>query len=248
VFRADALMLQAMKGASQVGLYGVAYRFLDSFLFVSWGLGNVALPRIARAAPEERDRTFETTLALILTFYVPLAVGAYFVGDEVVEFVFGSRYRSAGSAVFWLMGAGVFYGAAYLGRMACIAVGRGRPIAYVAAAALVVNIAGNAFAIPRYGFEGASVMTFVSSIIEATLIVGFYARERDALSARGPWLVPLLAGAAMALAMAVVGDDALVQGITGSLTFAVTLVVLARSLAGRELEVALALVRRKKES
>ena len=246
VFRIDALMLQAIKGPVQVAFYGVAYRFLDSFMFIAWSFGNVALPRIARSESEGQERTFEISLALIVTAYLPLAIAAFFLGNEMVALAFGDRYRAAGHAVFWLMAAGVFYGAAYLGRMACIAIGRTSAIARLGAAALVVNVIGNSFLIPAHGFEGAAVMTMATSALEGVGIVAVFLRHRGDVRWDGPILVPLLAALPMILAMWLLDGSAWAAAIVGAVVFALGTVIGARVLAPELASVATSLLRRRR--
>jgi O-antigen/teichoic acid export membrane protein len=156
VFRIDAVMLQAIRGPIEVGVYGVAYRFFETLLFATWALSSVALPRMARArAGAETTRTFELTAALLITFYLPIAVGSPFVAEWLVVKLFSARYVEAADIVPALTGAALLYGIAYLARMGALALDRGAPIAWIAAATVAVNVSSNAFAIPRWGFHGA---------------------------------------------------------------------------------------------
>ena len=205
VYRVDTVMLQAIRGALQVGIYGVAYRFLDSFLFVAWALTNVALPRMARASRSpETTRTYELTLALMLCFYLPLAAVTPFSAHWIVTTIFSSSYSAAADAVPALTAAACLYALAYLGRVAAIALGRRVAIAAIAGVALVTNVGMNAFAIPRWGFRGAAWVTLATEILEGALLTVLFVRTHERPRLARPLLVPV--AATLALVAAVVGS------------------------------------------
>jgi O-antigen/teichoic acid export membrane protein len=205
-FRLDAVLLQILRGPIAVAMYGIAYRFFESFLFVSWSLSNVALPRIARSdGGRSATQPFQMALGLALIVYVPIAVGALFAADWVVVTVFSQRYASAGPAVVWLTGALVFYGIAYLARTATIALGRRSGIAQIAVAVLVINLGLNIVLIPEYGFMAAAAVTFVTEVVDAILLTILFLRTAGRFMPEGFVFVPAAAGGVMALVLWLAG-------------------------------------------
>lgn len=208
LFRLDTVMVQALEGAEQVGLYGVAFRFFESFLFLTWILTNLTFPRISRQGRGDRStRTLEVSVTVTLAAYLPLFVGSLFVSRWAVSTLFGERYAEAAEAVPWLTFALVCYGITYQVRTASMALGAGRVIAWIAGTALAVNLPLNLLLIPRYGFVGAATATAVVSALELLLTV-LVARRFDLVRVP-PRLaaVPLLAALAMAGVLALMGSD-----------------------------------------
>lgn len=228
LLRVDAVLLQAMKGPVAVGLYGIAYRFLDSFLFVAYGLGVVAVPRIARSGwSEEGTQGFNGVLAAMLAFYVPLGVGGVFLGRWAVTLLFGERYAEAGGAVRWLAPAAAFYAVAYLCRFCSVALGKRRQITAVAGAALGANVVANLVVIPRYGYTGAAAVTFFSEVLEAVLLTVVLVRAAVGFRLDRLVAAPLVAGAAMAAALAVHGREDAAGALLGAGAYLVVLGVVA---------------------
>lgn len=224
VFRIDAVMLQAMEGPVAVGLYGVAYRFLDSLLFVAWGLGSAAVPRMSRARDVHVvNGVFTATWAVALAFYLPLAVGAPFASVWAVTTVFGERYAEAAAAVPWLLSAGVAYGSAHLLRMALLALDRRRAMAWIAGSALIVNVAGNVYAITTFGFVGAAVMTFISGVFELLLLLAVYHRATGEAPGLPLLLLPLSASAVLGAALLATGLRDLAAVGAGTLVYVTAL-------------------------
>lgn len=202
VFRADALMLQGLKGPVTVGLYGAAYRFFESFLFVAWSLATVLFPRAIRAGASGESRSvYFKVCSVMLSFYLPLALGTPFVADWLVVGLFSEKFAESARAVEWLMTGGLFYSFAYVTRMAMIALDRRKVITWVAGLTLLLNLAANLLLIPTYSFVGAAAATFIASVFEATVLVWYFFRYTERGGEPKLMLVPVGAGAVMAAAL-----------------------------------------------
>lgn len=246
LFRIDTVILQAIRGPIEVGMYGIAYRFLDSFLFFAWGVTNAGLPRLARTADSTgRRRTFESMASLMLAFYVPLAVWGAFDGQWMVSVVFSSKYAAAVSAVPWLAGAGLFYAIAYLARVSAIVDGKRATIIWIAGFGLVINVCANLIVIPRYGFLGAAVVTFVSEVLDAALLLWLFLHSHGRPWATRLPLVPLAAGCCMSGLLLLLPVSGGLRFAIGGLGYAVALTVCGRAIAPADSRRALALLRRR---
>lgn len=245
VFRADALMLQALKGPVAVGLYGAAYRFFESFLFVAWSLGTVLFPRLVKSKTEGGARRVYSQLsAVMLSFYLPLAVGIFFVPDWLVVTLFSERFRESAEAVIWLMAAAAFFSFAYLTRMALIALDHRSLIAWTAGVTLVVNLAVNAILIPNHSFEGAAVATFVASVLEAAILIWFFARFTEGRYEARLLLVPVLASLTMGTVLLVSASRDATALLVGSLVYPTAWIFFAKALAPTLVNDILLLVKR----
>lgn len=195
LFQLDTVMVAAYLGPEAVGLYGVAFRFFESFLFVAFALGDVTFPRYAKQGPGAlSERTFSGAAALSLAFYVPLFVLSLFAAPWMVSTIFGDRYVEAADAVPWLTLATIAYAVTYQARTSSVGVGGRSSVAGIAAVALTVNVALNLVLIPRYGFSGAAMATAFASTLETVLtLVGL---RRLGVPARPTRLmaIPFLAG------------------------------------------------------
>lgn len=243
VFRIDAVLLQALEGPRAVAKYGIAYRFFESFLFVAWSLAVVAMSRLDARTPGAAGRAFNTTAALLLAFYLPIAAGAHLAGPEVIRVVFGARYESAAGAVLWLTAAGALYAVAHLARVGSMLAGERHRIAVVAGLALAVNVAVNLVVIPRYGVSGAAAATFITEVLEVLLLLVVYRRATSSLRPHRVVLVPVVAVGAMLLAAVASGTDGLAALAVGTVAFLAALPIAARLLAPHESRLALAALR-----
>ena len=229
-FRADTVILQAVKGTVAVAQYSVAYRFFDSLAFVAYNLGDTAMPRIARTGKgRDAGRTFMLTAAAILAFYLPLAVAYVFAGRWIVVTLFSDAYAEAAPALMWLGAAAALYGIAFLARVSCISLGRRREITWIAVIALAANLSINAFTIPRWSGTGAAAATFFTEVVEAILLAGLFLRTNagQGSSTTKPILVPIGAAALAAGFLAATGLRDLAALLGGGVVYGAALVGLA---------------------
>lgn len=226
LLRLDVVMLQAIEGPVAVAMYGVAFRFFESFLFVGWALPSVVMPGLSRSgAGPESARLVQLTAASNLAFYLPLAVGAPFAAEAVITTVFSEEFAAAAEAVPWVSAAAIFYALAHLARHASIALGRGKEIAWIAGAALAMNVALNLVLIPRYSFEGAALATLACEVVEAGALLWLFARSNGSFAVGGVVAAPVVSALVM-------GGTLLATGIRGWAAVGVAAVIYPLVLAG----------------
>ncbi|MDQ3878913.1 MAG: flippase [Actinomycetota bacterium] len=232
LFRVDSVMLQALRGATEVGIYGAAYRFLESFLFVSWAIATPAFPQISRAGKGERSlKTYVMAMTLILSFYLPVAVIGPFAARWAVVELFSARYAAASRAVFWLTTAAALYAIAYTSRLCAIALGDRKRVVAIAAITLAINVALNAVFIPRFGFVAAAANTAIAEVIEATLLTLLFLRSVDASASGRSLVIPVTAAAVTGVLLWITGVHGLSAVVVAALVYPSALIVSARLIA-----------------
>src|SRR5205085_153465 len=138
-------------------------------------LGGPLFPRlssVALTAPGEARRLLEAGWRPLLALGLPLTVGTLAVADELVALLFGADFAGAAPLLrvlilgtlplFWVNVAG----------HALIAADRVWPLVGVYALSALVNVAGNAVLIPRWGAGGAALATVVCEWLNLVLVVG----------------------------------------------------------------------------
>lgn len=198
LFRADTVLLGIIKDDEAVAAYTVAYRLLETVLFVAYAVKQAVLP-VMSAAGDRVRQGFEQGLAAVGVVYVPFAAVVLVEGDRVISLLFGERYGEQSFDVLrWLAPVPVLFAAGYLGQAALVARGRQRTMLVAALWATATNLAVNVALIPRYGGVGAAVATTVSYVVQVAVV------HRDLV--RGEQQVRLLrplaesAGASLVLA------------------------------------------------
>jgi O-antigen/teichoic acid export membrane protein len=172
-FRIDSVLLSLLKPARDVGIYTVAFRFLEwalvlpgIFMAAMFPILTVALARGERDPQEVIDRTFNFLLLLA----VPLALGFVVLAGPVVELVAPTGFEDSVLPLRILAGAVVitFLNAVFAGLL--LALDRQTVLLVVSAGGLALNILLNLIAIPRWSYNGAAVTTVVTEALGAICV------------------------------------------------------------------------------
>ena len=198
LFRVDATMLAFMKTEADVGIYGAAYRLLESTLFLSWAFVAALMPTLSRLSPATSPsvgEVYEVGTKLILAILLPIGAGFVVFAEPVVDLLYGAEYEEAVSAVRLLGGAAGLYGIAYLSASTLIAQRRQAVLPWATGAVLAVNVVLNLLLIPEYSYDGAAFATSASQLLIAVVLLVAAIRATGAVSP-----VRVLAGPAVGCA------------------------------------------------
>lgn len=196
--RLDVILIGLIAGDAAVGLYGVAYRLMETALFVSWTLSRALTPDLVRSrVGAELAKPVRLGLVLLFGLYVPYGAVLAIAGSELSALIFGSAYDT-GSVLLLLSAAPLLFGIAHLGAEALFA-RRPDPIVPLATGiALVVNLLLNVLLLSAWGAEGAALAKTVAFAVQAVILSAAVARIAPP---RGWTRGALVAGGATAVAI-----------------------------------------------
>lgn len=241
LFRIDAVLLAALRGDEEVAVYAVAYRLLETVLFVAWAVGRANYPVMSAAAgePARVRRITETATGVVGILYVPFAAVLLLEGTAVLALLFGAEYAAASTpALRWLAPAPVLFAAAYIGTYGLLALGRARASLYVSVAATSVNILLNLLLIPALGATGAAAATTASYALETVLVVAVMGRHAGVVRFDRGVAVPLLAALPMAGVLLALRAPVLLELVPAGIVYLAAWFALARRLSPDQLRLA----------
>lgn len=201
-FRVDAVLLALLRPATDVGLYGAAYKFVElSQVFLNAGVLTLVPALTSLAA--RRDSRFEAVsrrgLEVLLAVSLPVSVVLLVMPRELLSWTAGSKYQPAAHALQILAPYAVLASANSLAWRMLIAAHLEQILLFCALGVLTLNVALNVALIPRYGYLAAAVTSVASEAV--SLVLSFwFVRRRLAFSY--PWRslgVVVPAAAAMCL-------------------------------------------------
>jgi O-antigen/teichoic acid export membrane protein len=162
-FWADNAFVRVCAGEAELGRYNAAVRVFQWLAFFAAFATTSALPWLAR---QHEQGALGAAVARLAQ---PLFAGGCALAGLVLPwngvllgFAFGPGFDAASPSLRWLLAAlaMVFPGAVFL--TALLAAGQARVALAVTGLALLVNLTGNALLVPRYGAEGAAMMTLLT--------------------------------------------------------------------------------------
>jgi O-antigen/teichoic acid export membrane protein len=221
--------LRAIQPAAQMNQVVFA-----SFLFLF-------TPAVARLfARDDRggiDAVYWHTAGWIATLSAPIFLVTFSLAAPLTTLLFGVRY--ADSAVLLAVLAFGYYAQAAVGfnGTTLMVVGRIRLLVGLNAAAVIVNVAANLLAIPRFGALGAAIATAATLLVHNVLkqaALRRFAGVRAFALEYGPIYLAIAVAALGLLASQVVFDDAVASFALGGVAAVAVLLVSRRILRVRE--------------
>ncbi|OGZ33574.1 MAG: hypothetical protein A2Y98_01405 [Candidatus Portnoybacteria bacterium RBG_19FT_COMBO_36_7] len=174
-FKLDTLMLSIMKPAGDVGIYGVAYKILESMIFfpaLFVGLLMPLLSKFALSNQAEFKKVSQRGLDIMLIFAVPMALGGIVLSDPIIALIAGAQFGEAAGVLNILIFATaiIFLGSLFSNMI--IALEKQKALAKIYAIGAVVNFSINLILIPRFSYWGAASSTlFTEAFVTVLMLV-----------------------------------------------------------------------------
>jgi len=173
-FKLDTIMLSLMKPPADVGIYNLAYKFLESLLFFPAMFVGLVMPSFSRYAFSDREKfnkISQETLNILLIFAIPLIVGTFFLSERIMVFIAGSGFiLSAWVLNILIIAAGIIFLGILFSNM-LISLDGQKKLAVIYAAGAFINLTTNFIFIPKYSYYGAAMTTVLTELIVTALMV-----------------------------------------------------------------------------
>jgi len=202
-WRLDVLMLQRLKGPTEVGIYSASYRLMFLLTLIPESFMNAVYPNLARLWREDRGqfaRVAERALRYLAAIALPAAAGAYILSRPVVMLVYEVDFARSVAvfsliifAVIPIFINNVFYRTLFAAEQQIKSM-------FILVVNIVVFVAAGFLLIPRWGAAGAAGALLVS--LAAALIQNYWFTFATAYRSRmgGAFLRSALAAGVMGAA------------------------------------------------
>ena len=179
-FRIDSILLLLLRGAEDVGLYGVPMKILDILSVIPIYFMNSVLPVLTRRlkeAPEKAMSVVQHSFDFLVAMVMPIVVGAQVLAYPLIFIISSPEFLSRVEEGFYgsdvalriLVFAMLFAFISALFTFTLIAIGYQGKLLYISAAGALFNIVGNLLVIPTWGFRGAAITSILSEMIIVVL-------------------------------------------------------------------------------
>lgn len=206
-YKTDSVMLERLRpdGAWQAGVYAMGYRLFEAANMLGYLFATLLLPLFSRMLKQGQavNALVDNAFRIVLTGSFALAVGCSFWSETVISTLYDHDIEAAAPLFKLLMWSFVFMMTSYVWGTLLTAHGNMRSMNAVAAVAVVLNIALNAWLIPYHGAYGSAAASLATQVLVAfaqMLIVGRSTGTAPASSTVGRSMgyLVLLVGAAFA--------------------------------------------------
>lgn len=178
--RTDLIMLGAIKGAHEAGVYAVTARAGSLVAFFLTPADMVMATRIARLHHENNHDLLQRLLSgatrRVFAISIPIAIIFIFAARPLLSWVYGLSYADGAVALRILAGAQLVSVIAGPTATLLNMTGHEKLAALGVGASVILNIALNAALIPLYGIEGAAIATGIS-ILTWNMLLWYWIRR-----------------------------------------------------------------------
>jgi O-antigen/teichoic acid export membrane protein len=164
-FRSDGVLLSLLAPARDVGIYSIAYRFIDQSISLAAPFALAIFPiltRFLQEGPGRADTAINRSFQVLALGSAAVALAMLSLANTLVHLVAGSGFEDAAEPTRILAFAVPFLFCALLFYNVGIAAGRQRALIYFGVCSLVLNVTLNLFLIPRFTYNGAAIAAVVS--------------------------------------------------------------------------------------
>ena len=166
--KADAVLLSFLKPAADVGIYTVAFRFVEQAFFLPGLFVAAVFPILARYVHTKDERlqlAVNRTFQVLLLGAVSVILGLFILAPEIVRLITTSEFDAAitPARILSVSLAFVFVGPVFYNLL--FAINRQRELIVIGVLALLLNLSLNLVLIPPYSYNGAAVATVVSECV-----------------------------------------------------------------------------------
>lgn len=206
-FQGDMVLLSLLQPPADVGIYSIAFKFVEQSVMLAGLFMGAVFPILARRTHESTERLEEVirkAFAFLLLQAIPLTLLLFVMANEFVRIVAPAEFDPAAEPLRVISLALPVIFASMIYSNVLIVLNRQRDLIGLFLASLALNIGLNLYFIPRYSYMGAAWTTVAS---ETVSFVAVFLLARRALDLRLDYAflsrlaVPtLLAGATVAAA------------------------------------------------
>jgi O-antigen/teichoic acid export membrane protein len=201
----DLVMVAMITGSTAAGIYGVVAQVPEYLLYLPVIVSTPLLPLLSRAHAQNDQPQFERLYArligtmLILVF--PLVVLGSMRAADVVNLLFGEKYKPAAILLPWIMFSVAAMWISHALAISTVAAKLQRHFIWIQGTCATVYLVMNTTLIPGFGYWGALSARVVAMALAPVLT---FVAVRRAFAAKLRWsalVTPLLAGSAMAASL-----------------------------------------------
>ena len=169
----DRIIIKELLDLTELGLYGIAFRFASLGGFLLVGIRGALLPIIYREY--EKPNTKEKLRDFFYLFYTGMAallIFLSFFSQELLYILTESSYHAAYS-VIPILTAAVLFNGMYIFAVGVSIAKKTKVFVYVGIFSLISNIVLNYIFIPIYGIQGAAMATCITGVCSFIIYMFF---------------------------------------------------------------------------
>jgi O-antigen/teichoic acid export membrane protein len=177
-YRLDALVLALLQDSHAVGIYGLAYRFMEAAIPIGAFITFAIFPLLVREEADRDRRALQIARAadLLLVVSIAIAVGTVVLAPDLVRALGGEAYAPSVVPLRILVLSLPFTFTGMILSWTLIARGLQHRLIPIVAAGLTLNLVLNLALVPTYSYKASAGVTLATEAVGALTLVFFVRR------------------------------------------------------------------------
>lgn len=177
----DRYILKLYKGSHEVGIYSASYNISENSILLLASLillasGPISINIWEKKGLDESKIFVNKTTRLFLIICIPLVVILSILSKPIIMLMTGNEYLDGYKIVPLVVSGAFFLGLQQRFQLAFLFYKKTKILLFATVTSGLLNLILNLFLIPKYGYMGAAITTFVSYLI-LFLLVCFFSRR-----------------------------------------------------------------------
>jgi len=165
----DSMMITRYLGMKDVAYYGLSYKIYNSLVQPAYFFVASIFPLLSSQI-QEKKKLFFRSLALILGVLIISAPILSMMAPFMIQYLGGAEFLPSVGVLRTLIFAMIFAYVNHLFGFTLIAKRGQKSILLIGLIALCFNVLGNLYAIPRFGINGAAMVTVYTEMLSAVML------------------------------------------------------------------------------
>lgn len=185
----DLLIIGLFLPNAAIGIYGIIWTISSVAFLPTKTIGTTLLPEVSKldgdGASDNLSRAISLAIFISIAFIIPILAGAVFVGEALLDTLFGTEYASAWFVLTVTLAGRLFHALHRVSRNGLLALNRTKITSRVGIASVICNIGLNFLLVSSLGLIGAAIATALS--IALASLPFLYYLSKDATGSIIPW-------------------------------------------------------------
>jgi O-antigen/teichoic acid export membrane protein len=201
-YRLDALVLALLQDSHAVGIYGLAYRFMEAAIPIGAFITFAIFPLLVREEADRDRRALQIARAvdLLLVVSIGIAVSTIVLAPDLVRALGGDAYAPSIVPLRILVLSLPFTFTGMILAWTLIARGLQHRLIPIVAAGLTLNLVLNLALVPTYSYKASASVTLATEAVGAFTLVYFTRRWLDVSPSLGS-VAKIIASGGVALGL-----------------------------------------------
>lgn len=242
--RVDIVLLELLKGSTEVGWYNASYRLIDFLMFIPIVYTGAIFPVLSNfhvSSLKSLKVMYEKSFKYLILISLPISAAITILAPQIILMLYQTSYYQSILSLQILIWSIPFLFLMSVSGTIFVSINKAKTMVKITFITMVFNILLNLVLIPMYGYIGASIMTVLTGIMGCVFCFYYLYRFIHRIQLKSLILKPLCATSIMSIFLLYVHTNLFISIIVASVLYLI-LLILFKTFKKDDLEIVMELI------